>query len=400
MIQIYDQIAGLELEFRYCETIEDCREAYAWSKRQGWLAMDTESTGLDCYAHEWELRTFQFGKAFEDNGISYVIPARFRRAIRAIFLNGPKNWIGWNGPHDVRCVDRHLGTDSGVVCWEAYIPAHHEDSRNKKEGGVGLGLKEQSIAHVDPMAGKWEEELKAEFKRIEIPIPGEYYKSGKRKGQPKVRKARLDEGWGLIDPTNRKYIAYAASDPILTWLRWEQLASQMQKPLYEMDARIQQACDRLQRRGLPADIPYTMKYSAALKRKADRAMARAKELGCDNIYSPVQVADALIMLGADLRERTPTGKFAVTDRVLKAVAATSKPAAKELARVILLAKRCSKRREAYAEAVLRGIGVDGRVHPSINSLAARTARMSVSRPPFQQLPTKDQAKESEENGVR
>src|SRR5690606_13615569 len=43
----------------------------------------------------------------------------------------------------------------------------------------------------------------------------------------------------------------------------------------------------------------------------------------------------------------------------------------------------------YAEAFLSGLDAEGRIHPRINSLQARTARMSIGSPPLQQLPSGD-----------
>jgi DNA polymerase I len=48
-----------------------------------------------------------------------------------------------------------------------------------------------------------------------------------------------------------------------------------------------------------------------------------------------------------------------------------------------------KRKASYTESMLEEADSDGRIHPSFNTLGARTARMSVSNPPLQQLPTKD-----------
>ncbi|WP_051674074.1 DNA polymerase [Streptomyces sp. NTK 937] len=54
---------------------------------------------------------------------------------------------------------------------------------------------------------------------------------------------------------------------------------------------------------------------------------------------------------------------------------------------VLRSKRASKWRTSYAEAMLRTADEADRVHPKIGALAARTARMSISDPPFQQLPS-------------
>lgn len=264
-----------------------------------------------------------------------------------------------------------------------------------REGGINHGLKEQAIARIDGSAGKWEVALKAAFKDILIPVPGEFYKSASKygkKGDPKLRKARLSEGWDLIALDHPAYIAYAGADPILTFRLWQDSRETIQssEELYRFDLRIQEIGDRLQRRGIRLDQNYTMRYRAALDKKASRYSARAAALGCDNIYSPPQLASALLALNAVLRERTEKGSLKTDDKVLRAViSADPSSQAAQLARVVLIAKRVSKRREAYADGLLRGVDANGRVHPSIKTLAARTSRMSVSDPPLQQLPTKE-----------
>lgn len=360
------------------------------------LGMDTESTGVNCYRPGWQLRTFQIGNATT----AYVVAAKFRTQIDWIIRLPNIKWIGHNGPHDIRSIDTWLGEPTGVSCaGETYIPAHHFDSRKQDDGGVGHGLKEQSIRYVARDAGKWEQALKRAFKEIQIPLPGEVYKSGPRKGTQKYRKAHMSEGWSLIDPEHPAYIAYAAADPILAYRLWAHYQSvvRQQYELYQFDKRVQEACDRLQRRAIRLDVEYTRRLSAAYKRKADGYIEQAASLGCGNINSGKQVADALIMLGARLTERTPTGQYVTSDRVLRELVSIyggEYSPVKDLVHAILGAKQMLKRRSAYCESMLAEADEAGRVHPSINALAARTTRMSVSEPPLQQLPTKD--RESDE----
>jgi DNA polymerase-1 len=303
-------------------------------------------------------------------------------------------WIGHNGPHDIRSIDAWLGEPTGVECaGETYIPAHHYDSRKQEDGGVGHSLKDQAIRYVAPDAGKWETELKAVFKTIEVPIPGATYKSGPRKGQPKMRKARLDEGWSLIAADHPAYIKYAGSDPVLAYRLWRHYQPVLRShlDLYRFDKRVQEAVDRLNRRGMRLDVKYTRQLDNAYVVNAERLKEHAAALGVENINSGAQVATALQALGVELTAKTPTGKYKTDDATLrKVVAKASKDsAAMNLIRAILGAKQMLKRRESYTQSFLREMDSEGRVHPSINSLAARTARMSVSSPPLQQLPTKD-----------
>lgn len=399
MLRIRDRLAGNPIRFHCAETTRDLQEVAEFIKRHRALGIDTESTGINCYRRGWELRTVQYGDASD----SYVVPERFRKFI-AWSMRQPVKWIGHNGPHDIRSIDEHLGYSTGVVCaGETFIPSHHADSRNRQEGGTGHELKELAELFVDRNAGKWERELKRVFKTIEIPMPGEFYKSGPRKGQPKMRKAKLGEGWGLIDPMHPAYIAYAAADPILTFHVWKYFRPVYldNRELYEFDHRVQIACDKLQRRAIRLDINYTERLNKAFTRKAERYIKKAKEeYGCNNIHSGRQVAEALLDLSAVLTERTPTGQYKTSDGILRKVLAKAKADRQaernvsslyieDFIRCVLIAKQLLKRRESYTDAMLREMDREGRVHPSIKTLGARTTRMSVSGPPLQQLPTKD-----------
>jgi DNA polymerase I len=393
MIRIRDSLAGDLVKFHCVQSKSDLREVQNFILRNSSLGIDTESTGLNCYRRDWRLRTVQIGNSMD----SYVIPQQWTKFIEWI-MREPVNWIGHNGTHDIRCIDVHLGYDTGVVCaGETYIPSHHADSRNKMEGGMGHGLKDISMAVIDPQADKWERALKAEFKQIMVPVPGEYYKSGVNKGKPKVRKAKLAEGWSLINPFHPAYLAYAAADPLLTYRVWAYYQSVVREfyDLYKFDHAVDQACDKLQRRAMKLDVSYTERLSDRYTRRAEVLQEVAFTYGCDNIQSTAQIAATLRAMKVELTELTPTGKDKVDSRILRALAADPDVTVSvhRFVNAVLVAKQLLKRRESYTDSMLRERDSQDRVHPSINALAARTARMSISAPPLQQLPTKDRENE-------
>lgn len=396
MLRIRDELAGERIQICYPNNRRDLLEIKDFIRNSNALGVDTESTGLNPYRPKWRLRTVQCGNATT----AYVVPARARQLIGWI-CEQDIQWIGHNGPHDIRCIDKHLGYETGIICAETYIPSHHYDSRNQQEGGIGHGLKELAMAYVDSSSGKWEVALKKLFKTLEISIPGEVYKSGPRKGQQKVRKAKLAEGWALVDPQHPTYIAYAGVDPILTYRVWRhfQFVVRQFNSLYQFDRRTANACDRLQRRAIRLDIEYTEKLSKSYERKATHYRQRAAEYGCANIQSGQQLAKTLMALGVQLVERTKTGQLKTDNGILRAVRADALQRGEteiaDFIRCVLLAKQLEKRRTAYTEHMLNEMDEYGRVHPSINPLAARTTRMSVSNPALQQLPTKN--REDEEN---
>lgn len=392
MIRIRDRLAGERIIFNYVESKEDLREArdFVRDHYNDFIGFDTESTGINCYRPGWKLRTAQWG----NKNHAYVVPARWRGFINWA-INSPVRLIGHNGPHDIRSIDRYLGYETGVICeGETYIPAHHVDSRGPQEGGTGNGLKELSIARIDRDARKWDEARKEAFKQILIRMPGEFYKSGPRKGQPKYRKAKLEEGWSLINPAHPAMIAYAGADPILTYWLWEKEQHLLRQfaDLYEFDHQVQLACDKLQRRGIRLDTRYTKRLSRAYTRKAEQLMDRAwEEFRCENIQSTDQVAATLIQLHVNLTELTDTGKWKMDAGIMRGLMRDPyiSGKAKDFVHCVIVAKQLIKRRESYTEAMLAEMDEYGRVHTSLNALAARTSRMSASNPPLQQLPTKD-----------
>lgn len=393
MIRLHDTLAGDDITFNYLTNWRDAHEAARFVKAHKVLGFDTESTGVNPYKRGWELRLAQIGNATE----AYVIPARYASLI-AWMMSHKIRWVGHNLTHDIRSIDVHLGYETGVVGSETHIPSHHKDARSRDEGGIGHKLKELSIALVDRDAGKWETELKKEFKKIEIPIPGEVYKSGPRKGQPKVRKAKLAEGWSLISIDNPAYIKYAGADPILTYRVREKLMPVVDEfaDLYAFDHEVDLAMDELQRRGMLLNVPYTKQLSRAYLKEATRREDLAAGYGCQNINSTDQVAETLIALGVRLRSKTDTGKWKVTAEILRKIRKESDNSeVKHFITLVLTAKQLHKRRTSYTDAMLRERDINDRVHPSINALGARTSRSSVSSPPYQQLPTKDRAEEME-----
>lgn len=116
----------------------------------------------------------------------------------------------------------------------------------------------------------------------------------------------------------------------------------------------------------------------------------------ENVNSTGQVAEALTGMGEELTETTDAGNLKVAKEVLLPLADLdpqwNRIEARDpnpLADAVLRAKRGEKFATAYADAFLDQRDQGDRIHPTIGGLQARTARMSVSAPPLQQLPSKD-----------
>ncbi|MFG3244636.1 DNA polymerase [Streptomyces sp. NPDC048157] len=387
------RVAGDETLTRVPETPEDFDEFRRWvsgvSASGQPIGLDTETTGLDIFSPHYRLRTVQVGTGREawvlqtEKSRQYLEHARW--ALRTI-----PRFIIHNATFDWLVLDRH----AGVPLEELYpktidtrLLAHLHDGRLEAEGGTGLGLKPLSALFVDPDAPDTAKGLYAEFRKI-----------GKTK----------ETGWAAIDIDNPMYLQYAGLDVILASRLYPVLRGLLEKfsvpwRLVQFEHKVSYICSKMERKGMRLDVDYTRALAVRLAEESDHFAGVSRRYGVESLNSTTQVADALlgmgetlIMPGKSAPERTPSGKLKVDKAVLLALAdldgkwkrvgaRTPNP----LADAVIRSKRAGKWKTAYADNMLAGRDAADRIHPKINSLQARTGRMSITNPALQTLPSGD-----------
>lgn len=341
------------------------------------LAYDTEATGLDIFSPGHQLRLVQIGTCTE----AWVLRIdRFVEAIRRLFRQR-RNFIAHNAPFDALVLDHHLQIPLETLLprtWDTKIIAHLADPRGRDEGGIGLDLKNLCAKHVDPLATDGERELTKAFN-----------------GFGWTKKT----GWARISIDHAAYLIYAGLDVILTSRLFQKLqpVAQAYPGLCKMEHRLQYLLTLLRRKGMLIDTDYIEKYLIVnLHNDYVYYQDIAADLGVESVNSPDQVARQLVEMGEVLTATTDGGKLSVDRAVLEPLAdidrqftriGTREP--NLLADAVLRAKRARKWDEAYASAFSKLKDSANRIHPVINSLQARTARMSINSPPLQQLPASD-----------
>lgn len=347
------------------------------------LCVDTETTGLDVFKRDHRLRLVQFGNAFE----SWVLQwERFRDAIiRA--LRAPRRFTMHNAAYDLLVLDRHAGVtieELGPRTFDTRIFAHLLDPRSDREGGIGTALKPLSTVYVDPEAADTQADLTAVFRSL---------------GLTKAT------GWAGIPIDHETYVRYAGLDTIYGSRLFAELAPLVHAAgldhLSKFEHHLQILLAMMQRKGMKIDVEYVERLREDLLREAEEGRAVARRYGVENVNSTKQVAEALVAMGEidpddPTTERTASGAIKVDKGVLLPLADLDPQweriearSPNPLANALLHAKRAEKWVASYADAFLDLRDDDDRIHPSIGGLMARTARMSVSRPPLQQLPSSD-----------
>ena len=366
------------------ETRDDLEAFQAWSMehQREPVAIDVEATGLDVFSPDFRLLSVQFGIADE----AWVIPWSDDPVVHDYVRQGVRRShrpVYHNSTYDLLALLPRIGFDPESYrhdrLEDTRILAHLLDPRTKAEGGSGHSLKELAAIWVDSAAPDGQTALKERFRELG---------------------GNQSTGWSLVAPTDPVLVRYAGLDTILTRRVFDVLDvlvtqagfDNLRKFEYELAALLRQ----MQARGIKLDVEYTENLRESLLVQQLDAKSTAARYGVSSINSTAQVADALTGMGEELRERTSGGKPKVDKAVLLPLADLDRNwqrigarTPNPLAEAVLYGKRAGKWSESYVQAFLDLKDADDRIHPWINGLQARTARMSVSRPPLQQLPAND-----------
>ncbi|WP_405817293.1 DNA polymerase [Streptomyces sp. NBC_01390] len=385
MREFRHDIAGERVTVHVPEDTEDLNKFWEWlyqARERGPIALDTETTGLDIYSPGYRLRTVQFGDAHDawvllyERGGYFASYARdaIQRCRQALIHNAAFDWL---------VLDRHAGIPlEDLAPWtvDTRILASLVDPRQPQEGGIGTGLKPLSAHWVDAAAPDTQSGLTAVFRSLGL---------------------TKETGWAGIPLTEPTYLLYAGLDVILTArlepvLRRELARLEVRDQLVTYEHEIARLCAVMMRTGLVLDTEYTADLDRRLGEDASTYADRARRYGVENVNSTAQLAEAFAGMGEVLTEHTASGSVKVDKNVLLALADMSlqwQPldtrTPNPLALAVLRSKRAGKWRKAYTRTFLETVDGSGRVHPFINSLQARTGRMSITRPALQTLPSSD-----------
>lgn len=337
------------------------------------LAVDSETTGLDIYGDEFRCRMVQFGTEQESWVVPVEINPRFRGEVR-LALQAIQSMAIQNASYDLQVFEQTLDIrmeDMWPKVVDTKILAHLADPRGRREGGPGHSLEELTGFYIDQEVA---EQVKGSMTAV-----------------ARQRKVLKKDIWKVIEWTDPVYQLYAGMDTILT-ARLAALLRPLAVPqhLIGYEHKLAEICSYIERRGFLLDVEYTQRLSERLLQDRDNWKALAASLGLDNVNAPRQVAEALLRQGVRIKNRTPSGELSVDKKLLEELAGGDPDAnATKLAQAIIEAKRAGKWQKTWLQNFLDQKDANDRCHAHINPLQARTGRMSITGIPAQTLPSGD-----------
>ncbi|MFE9026206.1 DNA polymerase [Streptomyces iakyrus] len=389
----YHDVAGETVTINVPETDNDLREFMQWARAaavRGPIALDTETTGLDIFSATFRLRTIQFGDTHTAWVIHWERGGRFIEA--ALFvLRIVQCFLIHNAPYDWLVLDKHTPVSLESLAprtVDTQVKAKLVDPRPPEKGGIGAALKPLSAFFIDPNAPDTAEGLTAVFNSL---------------GHTKKT------GWAAIDLDHPTYNLYAGLDVIYTARLDPALTDELSRrgvraALLEYEHQISRMCAVMMRAGLLVDAEYVDTLRAKLREEEAKHSTIAARYGVTSVNSGAQVAEALLAMGEDMimpgrakPEYTDGGQLKTDKTVLMWLADLDRDwqriGAREpnpLADAVLRGKRAGKWVTSYADKFALNVDPVGRIHATINTLQARTGRMSISGDfAAQQLPSSD-----------
>lgn len=330
------------------ETMEDVADFKEWlgrSRPRNAISFDTESTGLNKQTDT--VRLIQFGDA--DHGWAMSFQA-WRGVAEDVFRRFDGMFDTANGSFDLSmCRNMSMSMPDTSRFNDVRAMTHPLD------GTQSTKLKSLATRLVDARAADAQTDLK---------------------------QAISTYGWDGVPIDFPPYWIYAAQDCVLTTQVTDVLLPRVQAECpqaYDLELATMWVTDRMEHYGAHVDQAYVKRAADEFEQFIEAAGKWCKDAYGVSAGSSQQVVNALIAEGHDFTERTATGLFKLDKDVLESI---NHP----LAQTVLKRRQVEKLAKSYLRHFSEEADGDGLIHCSINTIGARTGRMSITNPALQTLP--------------
>jgi DNA polymerase-1 len=199
--------------------------------------------------------------------------------------------------------------------------------------------------------------------------------------------------WGTVPVNFEPYWSYGALDTVLTMKLFEKFwekcgPNQIYSVPYELEMATRKIATRMELNGARVDLEYSKKKFDELNEYGEKVRKWGLDTYGGSITSNIQLVRIFEKLGAEITETTPSGQKSASKDQLRMLVRDGSPEVQQLAEVVLKQRKADKLANTYFKNFLEG-NINGIVHPSIRTLAARTGRMSITEPALQTLPSGD-----------
>lgn len=350
-----------DVQLHVVTSIDDLFEMQRWmgERRETPIGVDTESGGLRPWADR--LRLVQLG----DMHHGWAVPfPHWWGPVAELLAKWRGEIVMHNSSYDVRVLEHHTG-------WKAPWHRIHDT----------LTL----AALADPARPKG---LK--------PLATRLVSTTASAGQSALHEGMEKNGWtwDTVPYDFPPYWVYSALDPVLTCHIWSKLhptVATTYPEVYDLERATLRIVSAMMAKGLRTDRPYIERERGKLVDFSTQARAWLEgTYGITSVLSAGQISRAFTRLGEEIHAYTKTGLPQMDKEAMEGYAASGRtPEARQLAQYVIAVRHAEKMVSTYLDNFLEMADADGYLHCSINPMAARTGRMSISEPSMQNLSRDD-----------
>jgi len=339
------------VELHLIESLEDVASFATWlgQVRNGpKLAFDTETTGLS--QENDHIRLCQVGDSVHGWAFSWE---RWSGIMADTVKKFEGTLIGHNAPFDWAFMKK-----AGVE-----LPRHRiRDTRPQchiLDPTFSTALKNNAVRYVDPRAKNSQEDFSS---------------SGWT--------------WANVPIDYVPYWTYGALDPVLTNqlddYTWPRIHGTPAEKAFDIENSVQWVTHDMERYGVHIDTAYALDSYEKFTTHCEKIKQWCITEFNVNPGRNAQVIAKLHDDGVAFSKATKGGAVSLDAEVLEGI---DHP----LARQVLIRRKLEKLASTYLKHYITEVDSNDLLHPSINTLGARTSRMSMSGPNFQNLPTAKKA---------
>lgn len=334
-----------DVQLHLVNSLDEAMNLLRWlgeRRRLNALGVDTETGGFDRVNDP--LRMVQVG----DENAGWAIPwERWGGVFEDIARRWEGDFILHNAPFDLAFLDRE-----GVK-----LPRHRVHDTMVQaainESHMSKALKNQAARHVDATAAG-----------LQLSLGGTGF------------------DWATVPIEFPQYWTYGALDPVLTYRIHEHhypVVAREAPRAYDLEMAVLWVVEKMQRNGIRIDIDFTREHYNKFTAYCESVQAWCARTHNVSAGSNAAIIDILERDGFTFSKATKSGAKSLDAEVLDGIE-------HPLARAVLGRRQAQKMASTYLKFYLEHADGDHLIHPSFNTLGARTSRMSCSDPNFQNVP--------------
>lgn len=343
--------------YRYVDTLDDVLDLREWFSRQPYVALDTETTGVNVFGSDFHVRLIQFGNRSE----AWVMDC--------------ERWTGF--------------IDDMLRIYDGRIVIHNSafDVAALRAAGITVPWKKVDDTMIAMRLAQPHRNAALKDVTARLISP----KAAESQGllNKAMKKHKWD--WDTVPHDLPEYRFYAAMDVILTSRLYEHEMCQrgLNSPVYELEMDVRAICSEMERGGMRVDLPFARSTAAKLRQEADDIAAHIESQYGFSVSSGPQLARWLLANGVKLSVFTEKGAPSVSKDALEAARYSATGEAADVMDAVLRSRKITKMASSYFDNFV-GMSTGGLLHPQIQTIQAKTGRMSITQPAMQTLPRVDE----------